>query len=70
MATWKKVWVPGYTKNDGTKVKGHYRSAEKQEAKILAKMPKAKGQKSFSRLNNKLSALQDRMEKAFFMGYK
>jgi len=22
-----KVWIPGYTKSDGTKVKGHYRSA-------------------------------------------
>jgi hypothetical protein len=70
MATWKKVWVEGYTKNDGTKVKGYYRSAEKQEARILAKMPKAKGKKSFSRLNNKLSAIQDKMESAFFRGFK
>ena len=28
-----KIWVKGYTKPDGTKVKGHYRSAEKTSAR-------------------------------------
>lgn len=27
-----KVWIPGYTKDDGTKVKGHYRTISRKNA--------------------------------------
>lgn len=33
----KKAWIPGYTKDDGTKVKGHYRNITRSSSNIIKK---------------------------------